>query len=623
MGLHGGLEKDHCVSGLEQPARRTFIRHVWTAPFLTSIVGIAALYHFVSAFSPLAPSNPTRIANANAQQETTGYNWAALQPSRKLDWQKCYDGRFDCARLDVPLDWLEPSDDERVVLAVIRAPATNTHDYKGPVFVNPGGPGGSGVSWLEEGIAEHMQTIVGDDHDIVSWDPRGVGASIPRIDCWGSSQKRHDWAMQMSGVVDSHPGMLFDALAQFDALSRQCEAHMNATTPGFLSHISTASHARDMLEISEQMGFNRLKYWGVSYGTIVGGTFAALYPDRVERLVSDGNVDYQDWYANVQLNYLEDADKIMEAFFEFCSRAGPEKCAFYEPTPEAIEERFLGLLSTLRKTPVLIPAGADGTQLAMPELVTYSKLQNLIRGCMYKPIYRFPALARAMAALERRNGVPYYQLRNEDEGGPAPTPPAGFCAVNETMPGVPAVPEHSEDAFPAIMCADGEAVPDADWTPDSFQTYFEQLQRISRYAGASNAQSKLSCAGRSVRPKWRYGGPFANITTASPILFIGNMADNVTPLRSARRNAAAFAPGSSAVLVQKSYGHCSFAAPSTCTARVVRRYFRQGELPESGLECEQDWELFADPPALSVSTDDQELGFAVRELSKKATVAFR
>ncbi|KAF7533020.1 hypothetical protein G7054_g7466 [Neopestalotiopsis clavispora] len=280
----------------------------------------------------------------------------------------------------------------------MRAPARNTRDYKGPVFVNPGGPGGSGVSWLEEGIAEHMQTIVGDDHDIVSWDPRGVGASVPRIDCWGSSRKRHDWAMQMSGVVDSHPGMLFDALAQFDALSRQCETYMNATTPGLLSHISTASHARDMLEISEQMGYRKLKYWGVSYGTILGGTFAAMYPDRVERLVSDGNVDYKDWYANVQLNYLEDADKIMEAFFEFCNRAGPDKCAFHEPTAEAIEERFLALLSSLRKMPVLIPAGTNGTQLEMPELVpTTSKRHGRTREARRRPLLPTPQRGRGRA----------------------------------------------------------------------------------------------------------------------------------------------------------------------------------------------------------------------------------
>lgn len=471
-----------------------------------------------------------------------------------------------------------------------------------------------------------------------------VGASVPRIDCWGSSQKRHDWSMQMSGVVDSHPGMLFDALAQFDALSRQCEMHMNATTPKLLSHISTASHARDMLEISEKLGFSKVKYWGISYGTILGGTFAALYPDRVERLVSDGeiptqrffffcgsglltvvvgNVDYHDWYANVQLNYLQDADKIMEAFFEFCSRAGPDRCAFHEPTAEAIEERFLTLLNSLRKSPVLIPARANGTQLEMPELVTYSKLQNLIRSCMYKPIYRFPALASAMEALEQRDGIPYYQLRNEDSG---PLPLLDFCTMNETLPTIPSVPVHSEDAFPAIMCADGDPIPSDEWTPDFFLAYSEELQRISKYSGASNVHSKLSCAGREVRPAWRYAGPFRNITTAFPILFIGNIADNVTPLLSAQNNSNAF-PGS-VVLVQRSYGHASLAAPSTCTARVIRNYVQNGVLPETGTECEQDWELFEDPPSTEISErfddrHDSRLTHAVRELCRKASVAIR
>lgn len=336
-----------------------------------------------------------------------------------------------------------------------------------------------------------------------------------------------------------------------------------------------------------------------------------------------GNVDYDDWFANTQLNYLQDADKIMEAFFEFCEMAGPSKCAFHEATAKAIEERFFTLLGNLRKSPVLIPAHSNGTQLELPELVTYSKLQNLIRSCMYKPIYRFPTLARAMVALEERDGVPYYQLREEDAG---PLPFAGFCTVNETLPTVPTIPSHSEYAFPAIMCADGEPISADEWTPDSFLAYSEELQRISKYAGASNVHSKLSCAGRQIRPKWRYAGPFRNITTAFPILFIGNIADNVTPLSSARNNSKAF-PGS-VVLVQKSYGHASLAAPSTCTARVINEYFQHGILPEQGTECGQDWELFQHPPPMETPgkldlEHDIELAYAVRELSRKASVAMR
>jgi pimeloyl-ACP methyl ester carboxylesterase len=111
---------------------------------------------------------------------------------------------------------------------------------------------------------------------------------VPRIDCWGSSHTRHDWGLTKIDVVDAHPGVVFDAYAASDAFSRQCETHINATTPGLLQHLSTASHARDMLEISTRAGYPKLKYWGISYGSILGGTFAAMFPDHVERLVSDG-----------------------------------------------------------------------------------------------------------------------------------------------------------------------------------------------------------------------------------------------------------------------------------------------------------------------------------------------
>ncbi|KAH8203264.1 hypothetical protein TruAng_002562 [Truncatella angustata] len=568
-------KQQHAVRVATPSTHGQRIKRQWATSTILALLGMAALYHFIQIFlfTPASTSSEDRYIAENI------FDWAALQPSRELKWKNCYHGKFDCARLE--------------------------------------GPGGSGVAWIADGIGDYLQTIVGNNHDIVSWDPRGVGASIPRVDCWGSSQKRHDWSMQMSGVVDSHPGMLFDALAQFDALSRQCETHMNRMTPELLSHISTASHARDMLEISEKMGFSKVKYWGVSYGTILGGTFAALYPDRVEKLVSDGNVDYHDWFASIKLNYLQDADKIMEAFFEFCNKAGPDNCKFYQATSDAIEVRFLELLASLRKSPVLIPAHTNGTQLEMPELVTYSKLQNLIRGCMYKPIYRFPALARVMAALEQRDGVPYYQLRGEDMGGP---PQLDFCLLNETLPTVPSIPQHSDDAFPAIMCADSEAADADEWTPDTFLAYFEELQRISRYAGASNMHSQLSCAGRQDRPRWRYAGPFRNITTSFPILFIGNIADNVTPLSSARNNSRAF-PGS-VVLVQRSYGHASLAAPSTCTAKVIREYFQQGTLPAPETECGQDWELFEDPPPVLEGVEsDRDLQVAVRELSRTANVA--
>ena len=196
-----------------------------------------------------------------------------------------------------------------------------------------------------------------------------VSASVPRIDCWGSSHTRHDWERAAIDVLDAYPGVVYESYAAAHAFSRQCEAHLSEAAPGFLEHISTASHAHDMLVISEAAGQLRLKYWGISYGSILGGTFAAMFPGRVERLVSDGNVDYTSWYRLDHRNFFEDTDSIMEAFFHFCHKAGPARCAFHCPSsPAAIKDRFFALLAQLRERPVLIPAHAFDAARKLPIL---------------------------------------------------------------------------------------------------------------------------------------------------------------------------------------------------------------------------------------------------------------
>ncbi|KAK7978584.1 hypothetical protein PG988_006074 [Apiospora saccharicola] len=574
-------------AGREKSHRRR-IRTVLAA----SVTGIVAL-GYLGGSIPYVNLGSHVKAQLAPTQSPQGWKWADIQPSRDLEWHKCYENKYDCARLDVPLDWQEPTDEERVVLAVIRSKAKTQQNYKGPVFVNPGGPGGSGVSWvLEQG--DELQTIVGDNHDILSWDPRGIGVSVPNVECWGSSWKRHDWSLRKTGVADAYPGVVHDAFAQAEGLSRQCEAYTNKTAPNLLRHISTSYHARDMLEISRKAGYDKVRYWGISYGTILGGTFASLFPDHVERLVSDGksyhdnfetshsrscadltgtigNVDYGDWFSNAQLNAYEDADKIMEAFFAACHGAGPARCAFHDATPAAIEARYWALLATLRQRPVLLPAHANATESpAVPQLVTYSDLQRLVRTVLYKPLYEFPELARVLAALERRDGLPYYRMAGSDD-----------------------------DNFPLNeVCSQPQPQPPSDGG-----------------GGNEGGGGDHHHHNRTV------------LLTRFPLLFIGNMADNITPLRSSYNNSAVF-PGS-VVLVQKSYGHASVAAPSVCTARAIRAYFQDGALPAPGTYCDQDYELFGDPPspALKVAgqadNDDDGLAWAASELSRKVDLGAR
>lgn len=218
------------------------------------------------------------------------FKWTDIKPRRNLAWEPCYDGEYECARLDVPMDWIDPTEDERVILAVIKLKAergnSTRNGYKGAVFFNPGGPGGSGVYAMRDRGAK-LQGIIGKNYDLITWDPRGVGATIPRADCWpDAAEKRRLWALQDVGIFGAHPGIEDDLYARAKAFSEMCERNMNAT--GLLPHISTAAHARDLLELMQQTGEKKLKYWGFSYGTVLGGTFASMYPEKVERFVSDG-----------------------------------------------------------------------------------------------------------------------------------------------------------------------------------------------------------------------------------------------------------------------------------------------------------------------------------------------
>ena len=315
-----------------------------------------------------------------------------------------------------------------------------------------------------------------------------------------------------------------------------------------------------------------------------------------------GNVDYKEWYHVTEyINFLRDADKVMDAFYTHCHKAGPLRCGFYSATPDKIRERLDLLLARLRLHPVLVPSSLAEADVTIPELVTYSKVKRMLSTALYQPIYRFQRVASVLAALERGDGRPYHAYASLDQGDPIP-----FCSA-ETVPSNPGIEEDTPDTFPAVLCAD--ALP-FNYTPETFQTYAIALQNMSVAAGAVQGSTRLSCAGRTVRPKWRFPGPYS-ANTSFPILFVNNIADNVTPLVSARNNSAGF-PGS-VVLVQNSYGHTSLAAASSCTARWVRRYFREGILPGEGTVCEADGMPFGDAafPAVPVSPnarEDQGLG---------------
>ncbi|KAI6715765.1 hypothetical protein JHW43_001712, partial [Diplocarpon mali] len=516
----------------------------------------------------------------------------------------------------VPLDWLDPSDTRRAVIAVIRYNATDLSSYAGPVFINPGGPGGSGV-WFVKQLAPYYQSVVGKNHDIISFDPRGVGFTSPQVSCWNNtnpSLSSYLWDLTEPPVLDAHMGTIYDSYAHASAFSTQCSSQIYETG----QFVGTASVARDMLHMLEKMHLQKLKYWGFSYGTFLGVTFASLFPDRVGRMVNDGNVDARDYVSGAATHFLTDTDLVMNSFYVFCHQAGPDRCAFYASSAEAVEARLDALLARIKMYPVIVPASRSSNP--RPEIVSYSRLRRLISSSLYRPLVVFPGLASTLRALESGDGRPFIELASSQGSEELPPCDARLEKPVPTDPEnpTPEVPEAegSADASKAILCGDWDGM---EGGVEAFEQYVDRLVGMSKAAGATMTSLVMGCVGWKVTAKWRYSGPF-EANTSHPLLFIANTADNVTPLRSALANAAGF-PGS-VVMIQDSYGHTTLSTPSRCTALTIRSYFQSGALPRNGTVCAPDLVPFEpwDPlsPSASLSSqggqESHELNTALRNL---------
>lgn len=280
----------------------------------------------------------------NKRQTADAFSWASIVPSEDLHYHPCYDS-FRCARLQVPLDWTivdtannGNSSSAWVTIAIISRPASvpeTDPSFGGTVIMNPGGPGVSGITTLL-GLGQSMQGVLdGNKHyELLSFDPRGVGMSTPRADCYrGDNFRRAADALQHAQAVapltDSDRLGLRIRYAAAEGLGKLCEEAAPGSDSIF-AHMSTASVARDMLEIVERVDQRRnssrlepplLQYWGFSYGTVLGQVFASLFPDRVGRMVLDGIGDMEDLLTGVSL-YTRSCPLLLNTLLIATSRHG-------------------------------------------------------------------------------------------------------------------------------------------------------------------------------------------------------------------------------------------------------------------------------------------------------------
>ncbi|KAF8175077.1 Alpha/Beta hydrolase protein [Mycena galopus ATCC 62051] len=536
-------------------------------PFFTGHLKIFAVIAIVSTLPVLAD---------------TDFQWNKLDASDKLVWTPCYSG-LQCSLLQVPLDYSSATAGTASI-AIARYPANCTKsEYRGPILLNDGGPGGSGVDYVVE-VGASIATIVGEQFDIVGFDPRGVSYSTPTVSFFGTAAERALWMPATSNIVFPALNQTADAVAQQWARAQILgQLAVNRNDGNYMQYITTDNTARDMLRITEAFGFEQLQYWGVSYGSVLGSTFAAMFPDKVGRIVVDGVMPMDTWYSANLTREAADTDKALQAFFDGCAAAGPEACAFSAPSSIEVAANLDALFAAveIQPVPVITPVSYG--------VVDYTFLRNSVFHALYSPYDSFVALAQGLADLAMGNATTLYTA---EEVTPFE------CDCNSTTP----FHENGYEALIAISCGDMAVESD---TVSQLQAYYASIQAISSLPDMYG-NWRVVCSGWKLHREDRFKGPFGASNTSFPLLVVGNTADPVTPIAGAKSTVDAF-PGS-VLLTIDAPGHTSLGAPSTCFYGYLREYFQNGTLPPQSTVCQPSGVLF--PPPANATTE----GVVPREL---------
>ncbi|EIN12405.1 alpha/beta-hydrolase [Punctularia strigosozonata HHB-11173 SS5] len=588
-------------AGLGRPRRRWLTsRHMIGLALIVSL----ALWTKGAYLSQVWPVDlgaaPARSRCSEDIMQAAKFDWGAVVPSSKLVWHICEDN-YECARLSVPLDYSNPTG-KMAAIALMKIPskiAPGAEGYRGPILFNPGGPGGSGVDLIKR-AGEQFQQILGDDYDLIGFDPRGIGGTTPGIVVFDDEGASVAWQLTRGPALNATDEALARAYARARIFGDLAEKRIGELA----QYVSTPMVARDMFSIMRAHGRERLLYWGFSYGTILGITYASMFPDNIDRMIVDGIGDSENYMEALWNNSLRDTDKALDQFYAAC--ANSTSCALHEPTPKAVKSRVDALFAELRKNP--IPVSLNDTEYG---LIDYTLARQVVFDWLRKPYQKTPlsapSLASALAALERGDGAAMWAAH-------APESTIKCDCARDSLP--TRLPGANRETTLAIACGDGKPV---EHDLEELRAFYEEMAHDSNFAELWSAH--LDCAGWKIQSKEQFHGPFAG-NTSYPILLIGNTADPVTPLWNAHKMAKGFPDA--AVLTQNSAGHCSLAGASLCTAKYVRDYFREGKLPPAGAVCEIEDELFPSSDVKQagdmLDRDDRVLLDAVRELSDKFEV---
>jgi pimeloyl-ACP methyl ester carboxylesterase len=472
-----------------------------------------------SSTTTTAPSTtttapPTTIPATPAQGSGFPEGW---MPD-PLAWTRCAGhGGFQCATLRVPLDWSNPAGDQ-VALALARQRATGNRI--GSLVTNPGGPGASGLDFL---FGEPFQQPLRERFDLVSWDPRGVGAST-HLFC-GS---------KVSGFLHLDPDP-DDSTEQraIDTAAKAVADECAAKDARLLEHIGTDDTARDLEAIRLAVGDPKLTYFGFSYGTFIGERYLALFPTHVRAIVLDGVVNPTEGLEGLLRGQTTAMTAAIRRAFASCSTQAAcplaDPAATYDQVRARVERR---------------PLPTGGGTLGPAELATGAIYATYDPGL-------WPSLNRAVAAASRGDGGPMERLAD------------GYYDLGDWT------------AYAGITCSDSPHPTGA----DAYRRFVDGLRATSPEFGGPIGNEMLPCA------FWPVSRPVTGPVTGAgspPILVVGNKGDAATPYDDAVFVAGMLADGH--LLSYDGEGHTSYGRDQ-CVDDAIHAYLIDLTVPPEDPQC--------------------------------------
>lgn len=495
-----------------------------------ALLGVVAAMGGMLSAAPPAAGTADRAADRHRAQAP------AARPA--LTWKDCATKSYptlQCASLEVPLDHRRP-DGRQITLALSRVPHTDRAHHQGPLLVNPGGPGGSGRT-LAGHVAKSLPKKVAAQYDVIGFDPRGVGASRPALDCRpGHFDPVRPDPVPSSRAVDRAN------LDRARSFARACGEKYG----DLLRHIDTVSAAEDMDMIRQALGARQITYFGYSYGTYLGAVYAGLHPGRVRRAVLDSVVDPTGvWYRdNLDQNHAFDAR--FKAFAAWVARH--DSSYGLGSDPDAVEGKWYAMRAAVAERPV------DGT-------VGAGELEDTFIPGGYFNGY-WPDLAEAFAAYV-----------NDADTGPLLKAYRKFGAVD-------AAGHNGYSVYAAVQCRDA-AWPRTwtTWRADHWTTYAK-----APFMAWNNAWYNAPCAFWPTAP---LDPPDVTNGKLPPVLIVQATEDAATPYEGAVVTHRKLR-GSSLVVERGGGNHGVTLSGNACVDRHLATYLATGEVPRGTGRGEPD-----------------------------------